>query len=60
MRLCVARAVVLSGSRLSYNDYDYTNSNTNVSSHLCECLSGADLATWQKKTKEKKGVSISH
>lgn len=38
-----------SGFSLSYNDYDDWNTNTNVSSHLCNndfCSTGP--ATWQK------------
>lgn len=39
-----------SGLSLSYNDYDYTNSNTNVSSHLCKILIAQTVATVQKNT----------
>lgn len=41
---------VLAGSSLSYNDYNYDNSNTNVSSHLClKIFSNTDHAHMAKK-----------
>ena len=48
----------LSGLSLSYNNYDYDNSNTNVSSHLCQkILIAQTLPTWQKITHFQKVVS---
>lgn len=43
---------VVSGSGLSYNDYDNNYSNSNVSSHLCKFFAAQTLPTWQKMIHE--------
>ena len=50
-----------SSGRFSFNNSDNWNSNSNVSSHLCELknINIADLASWQKTTIFPKGVGIS-
>lgn len=37
-----------SGFSLSYNDYDNWNTNTNVSSHLCDIIYGVNPAHMAK------------
>lgn len=45
-----------SGSSLSYNDYNYDNSNTNVSSHICKNIDDADRANMAKNKLKKQGL----
>ena len=44
-----------SGSRLSYNDYDNQNSNSNVSSHLCKLITAQTLPLGKKRHSIKTG-----
>jgi hypothetical protein len=56
LELCV-RVVSGASSGLSYNDYDNDNSNTNVSSHLCEKIMAAQtMQTLQKNTLIKRAL----
>ena len=50
--------VSVTGSSLSYNDYDNDNSNSNVSSHLCEDTLKHRPCPHGKKQQSLKGISI--
>ena len=51
--LCIG---VVSGRRLSLNDVNYDNSNTNVSPHFAKNISSIDLAGSAKNKSVKNGL----